>query len=262
MNYLKKFSLKGKNAFVTGGVGLIGSEISKALAQMDANVVVLDVEEEKGKQFEKEYTSKSGNITYEKFDITDLEKVDQEIENLKKRYKKIDVWVNAAYPRTSDWGDGVEKLKLKSWRKDIDMHLNSYSWVSRTVCLIMKEQKGGTLINLGSIYGVVGSNFNIYKGTGMTTPMGYSAIKGGLVNLTRYLASYFGKYNVRVNSVCPGGIFDGQDKKFVDNYSEQTPMKRMGTPEEVASVVSFLASDAASYVTGATIMVDGGWTAI
>jgi len=92
--------------------------------------------------------------------------------------------------------------------------------------------------------------------------MAYSIIKGGIVNFTRYLSSYFGKYNIRVNSICPGGIFDNQDPIFVENYEKKVPLNRMGKPEEIASVVLFLASDASSYITGATIMVDGGWTAI
>ena len=142
------------------------------------------------------------------------------------------------------------------------MQLNSYAWISRKVCLIMKKQKGGSLINFASIYGTVGANFNIYDGTKMTSAFAYSAIKGGVINFSRYLASYFGQYNVRVNTVCPGGIFDSQDKTFVKNYSKQSPLKRMGNPDDIAPAVLFLASDGASYITGATIMVDGGWTAI
>jgi NAD(P)-dependent dehydrogenase (short-subunit alcohol dehydrogenase family) len=92
--------------------------------------------------------------------------------------------------------------------------------------------------------------------------MAYSAIKGGIINLTRYLASYFGEYNIRVNSLCPGGIYNDQESTFVKAYSEKTPLKRMGNPEEIAAAALFLASDAASYIAGATLMVDGGWSAI
>src|SRR3990167_1820579 len=140
------------------------------------------------------------------------------------------------------------------------MHLNAYSWISRKVCLIMKKQKSGSLINFGSIYGVVGNDFTVYEGTPMGSAMAYSAIKGGITNLGRYLASYFGEYNVRVNTICPGGIFDNQNKIFVKNYSKKTPLKRMGNPSEIATAVLFLASDASSYITGTTLMVDGGWT--
>ena len=174
----------------------------------------------------------------------------------------MDVWVNCAYPRTDDWGNVVEKLSLDSWKKNVDMHLNGTAWLNRSVALIMKEQRSGSIINMSSIYGVVGNDFTVYDGTDMTSPMAYSAIKGGINSLTRYLASYFGPFNVRVNSVCPGGVFNHQAPAFVKSYSNKTPLKRMGKPDEIAAVVLFLASDAASYITGSNIMVDGGWTAI
>ena len=250
-NYLDKFSLKNKIAFVCGGVGLIGTEVVKALADSGAKVVILDINKEKEKE-----------ASFELFDATDLENIDKNIDSLNEKYGKIDIWVNTSFPRTSDWGEKLENIPLKSFEKNVDMHLKSYSWISRKVCLIMKEQKGGSLINFGSIYGVVGANFNIYEGTEMTSAFAYAAIKGGIVNLSRYLASYFGSFNIRVNTICPGGIFDNQDEVFIKAYSKQTPLKRMGKPEEIAPVVLFLASEAASYVTGATIMVDGGWTAV
>lgn len=259
-NYLDKFSLKNKVAFVTGGAGLLGTEVVKALSDAGAKVVVLDINKEAGEKVVQKLKSKK--VTFEVFDITDLDNADKAIERLQKKYNRIDVFVNAAYPRTSDWGKRVEELSVDSWRKNVDMHLNSYSWISRKVCLLMKEQKSGSLINFGSIYGALGNDFTVYDGTDMTSPMAYSAIKGGIINLGRYLASYFGKYNVRVNTVCPGGIFDSQNETFVKNYSKKTPLKRMGNPQEIASAVLFLASDASSYVTGTALMVDGGWTAV
>lgn len=261
-NYLDKFSLKGKVAFITGGVGLIGTEITKALADAGAKVVILDIDQPKSEKLRQELKDEGKNIEVETFDITDLPKVDETIDGLKQRYGSIDIWINTAYPRTADWSNNVEDLTIESWRKNIDMHLNSYSWISRKVCLIMKEQKRGSLINFGSIYGVVGNNFNIYEGTEMCPPMAYPAIKGGITNLDRYLASYFGKDNVRVNTICPGGIFDSQNPTFVKKYCDNTPLKRMGTSADIASAVLFLASDASSYITGITLMVDGGWTAI
>lgn len=262
MSYLQKFSLDKKISFVTGGVGLIGIEVTRALADAGAKVVILDINKEKAGGVKKQLQKKGKNVDFEPFDITDLDKIDQAIDSLKSKYGKIDIWVNAAYPQTSDWGNKVEDLSLETFQKNVDKHLNSYSWISRKVCLIMKEQRKGSLINFGSIYGVVGNNFSVYKGTNLTSPMAYSVIKGGIVNLTRYLASYFGEFNVRVNTICPGGIFNNQNKIFVKNYEKNTLLKRMGQPEEIASAVLFLASDASSYVTGITLMVDGGWTAI
>lgn len=262
MIYPDKFLLTGKVAFITGGVGFLGVEVTKAFAEAKARVVVLDVDEDKGQKLIRELTDKGFKVEFERFDITELTDIEKSIDNLFLKYGRIDVWVNAAYPRTKDWGEKVENLNIKSWQKNIDMHLNSYSWISRKVCLIMKKQKGGSLINFSSIYGVVGNDFTVYEGTKMSSAMAYSAIKGGIVNLDRYLASYFGEFNVRVNTVCPGGIFDNQNEIFVKNYSKKTPLKRMGNKEEVASAVLFLASDAASYITGTSFMVDGGWTAV
>lgn len=261
-NYLDKFRLDKKVAFVTGGAGLIGTEVTKALADAGAKVVILDINKEKGNKLANACKKDKKEVIFEKFDITNLDGINQAIDILKSKYGHIDVWVNAAYPQTHDWGNKLEDLSLELWQKNVDMQLNSYAWVSRAVCLVMQKQKRGSLINFGSIYGVVGSNFSIYEGTDLTTPMAYSAIKGGIVNLGRYLASYFGKFNVRVNTICPGGMLDKQNQTFKKNYSKNTPLNRMGKADEAATAVLFLASDASSYITGIILMVDGGWTAI
>ncbi len=262
MNYLDKFKLNDKVIFVAGGVGLIGIEVTKALAEAGGKVIILDINEQKSKKVIESLKKDGKNVEFVEFDVTKLDKINSAIDALKSKYGRIDVWANTAYPRTSDCGSRVEDLSLESWQKNVDMHLNSYAWISRKVCLVMKEQDEGNLINFGSIYGVVGNNFSVYEGTDLTSPMAYSAIKGGIVNLDRYLASYFGEFNVRVNTICPGGVINDQNELFVKNYSKNTPLKRMAKPDEIASVVLFLASDASSYITGATLMVDGGWTAI
>ena len=115
---------------------------------------------------------------------------------------------------------------------------------------------------MSSIYGLVGPDFNVYNGTNMTMPAAYSAIKGGLNNLTRYLASYYGEFQVRVNTISPGGIFNNQEESFVNNYIEKVPMKRMGKPEDIVAAVFYLISDESNYITGQNLIIDGGWTAI
>ena len=148
--------------------------------------------------------------------------------------------------------------------------MNSHAWLSRLVAEAMTERgTNGSIIQLGSTYGIVGQDLTVYEGTEMNENMTYAAIKGGITNLTRLMASYYGQYNIRINTLCPGGLeghvagkSNTQNQIFVEQYSKKTPLKRLGRAEEVASTALFLASDAASYITGATIMVDGGWTSI
>jgi NAD(P)-dependent dehydrogenase (short-subunit alcohol dehydrogenase family) len=126
----------------------------------------------------------------------------------------------------------------------------------------MSTQKEGSIVNMASIYGIVGPDFTVYDGTDMTMPAAYSAIKGALISFTRYVASYFGPKHVRVNAISPGGIFDNQNEVFLDNYCKKVPMRRLGNPEDIAPTVAFLLSDDSRYITGQNIIVDGGWTAI
>ena len=148
--------------------------------------------------------------------------------------------------------------------------MNSYAWLSKIVAdEMLKNKIKGSIINLNSIYGLVGQDLNIYQKTSMKENMPYSMIKGGLVNLTRQMASYYGRYGIRVNNICSGGLKGHvagkskfQNKQFVKNYENKVPLKRLGEPEEVANVITFMASDASSYITGSNILVDGGWTII
>ena len=126
----------------------------------------------------------------------------------------------------------------------------------------MSKQKSGSIVNMASIYGVLGADFSVYEGTTMTMPAAYSAIKGALINFTRYVASYFGPQQVRVNCVSPGGIFDNQNDVFIENYCKKVPMRRLGIPEDISPAVAFLLSDDSKYITGQNIIVDGGWTSI
>jgi len=139
--------------------------------------------------------------------------------------------------------------------------MNGYVMCCQNVLEEMKKNKGGVLINVGSHYGVLGPNFSIYEGTTMTMPAAYSLIKGGIVNFSRYLATYYARYNIRVNAICPGGVFNNQPPKFVRKYKKLVPMNRMAEPVDIAGPILFLCSDAAKYITGQAIMVDGGLSA-
>ncbi|MFB2118251.1 SDR family oxidoreductase [Parapedobacter sp. 2B3] len=243
--------LDNKIVVVTGGAGLIGRAIVSHLTENGAFVINVDI------NHETDYSS--GLI---RCDITSYDQVRLLIENIINQYGRIDGLVNNAYPRTADWAVKFEEVPYTSWQKNVDMQMNSIFLICQQVLSVMVKQGGGSIVNMGSIYGVVGNDFTIYEGYGGTSPAAYTAIKGGIINFSRYLASYYGKYNIRVNCVSPGGIKDNQHFSFIERYEYKAPLKRMGQPEEVAPSVSFLLSDDAAYITGHNLMVDGGWTAI
>jgi len=254
--FKRMFDFGDKVIVITGGLGLIGRQLVLAFAEYNGLVVVADIDKER---FE-ELFAKIKNLYFEKLDISDPVDVESCIERIIGKWGKIDVWVNCAYPRTSDWGRWMDDITFDSWNKNIQAHLGGYFWTSKLVLNHMKKRRSGNLINFGSIYGMLGPNFDIYEGTKITMPVVYSAIKGGILSLTRYYAALYGTYNIRVNSICPGGVYDQQDDIFVEKYSKLTPLKRMARAYEIAMPVLFLASDCASYITGHTLMVDGGWS--
>lgn len=243
--------LQGKVIIVTGGSGLLGVQIIQYLKCQGAYCINFDLHNRQS-EFEE-------NVFC---DITNKESVDLALNQVYQKYSRIDGLVNNAYPRTKDWGNKFEDIELDSWKINLDWQLNSYFYMAQQVSKIMVESRSGSIVNMASIYGLVGPDFGVYSETEMTMPAAYSAIKGGIINLTRYLCSYLGKNNIRVNSVSPGGIFDGQNPTFVAQYSKRTPLGRLGQPEEIAPLVAFLLSDQAMYISGQNICIDGGWTAI
>ncbi|HLD69903.1 MAG TPA: SDR family NAD(P)-dependent oxidoreductase, partial [Candidatus Omnitrophota bacterium] len=184
-DYQKAFSLDKKTIFVCGGAGLLGVQVSRAVAACKAKTVILDVDEDKGKKLAKELKAH-----FHYFDLTDLKNLSHSLKDLVKRYKKIDGWANFSYPKTKDWGRPTgETLDVDFLKTNVDWQLNSYVVASKAVCEMMKKQKqGGSIVNCGSIYGLVGNDFTIYPAAEAAAHLPYSVIKGGLVNFTRYLA--------------------------------------------------------------------------
>lgn len=255
-SYGNLFRLDGKNVMLTGGLGLIGAEIAKALVEFGGNVFVVETNVEKAADI-----LRHSFIQFVQADITEERSVDNAIAEITADCGRIDVLINSAYPRTADWGVKFEKVPFDSWKKNVNDQLGGYFLCCQRIAEQMKHNSGGSIINIASIYGVVAPDFSIYDGTEMTMPAAYSAIKGGVIAFTRYLATYYAKYNIRANCISPGGIFDNQAPVFVEKYSRKTPLGRMGNPKDIAGAVVFLASDASLYVTGHNLMVDGGWTA-
>lgn len=243
--------LKNNVIIVTGGSGLLGKVIVNELNKNNAIVINADINVET-----------NNTLTEIRCDITDTESIKNTIESVYKTYGKIDGLVNNAYPRTKDWGVNFEDIDYSSWKKNIDWQLNSQFYICQQVIELMKPKKSGSIVNMASIYGILGPDFSVYEGTKMTMPAAYSAIKGALINFTRYLASYCGPHRIRVNCVSPGGIFDNQNPIFVKNYEQKVPLRRMGMPNDIAPPVAFLLSDDSSYITGHNLVVDGGWSII
>lgn len=256
INYKNIFNIKNKKAFVIGGSGVIGSEVCAALYESGCKVFNLDV------KFDRKKNKKIKDIY---FDCSKLEHLEIKFSQLIKSKGVPDIFINCSYPKTSDWkNNSFKKININSYKKNIDIHLNSFVWTAKIAADNMKKANvEGSIILLSSIYGLVGQDISIYKDTKMTESMTYSVIKGGINNLTRQMASYYGTSNIRVNSICPGGIKEkNHNKKFVKNYLEKVPLKRFCNPSDVAANVLFLSSKASSYITGTMIIVDGGWTAI
>jgi len=254
--YKDMFSCKNKVAIITGGAGLIGREIAKGLLDFDAIVYIADTSEEAAKAL-----LGDGGAKFINLDITDEFSIKNAVDEIVRSEGHIDILVNSAYPRTSDWGLKLEDIPFQSWTENLNKHLGGYFLACRTVAEHMKSERGGSIINLASIYGSVGPDFSIYEGTPMTMPAAYSSIKGGIIAFSKYLATYYAKNNIRVNSLSPGGIFDNQPSAFVERYSLKTPLGRMAKPAEIVGGTVYLASDASSYVTGTNLIIDGGWTA-
>jgi len=246
-----KNRLKDRIIIVTGGNGLLGKAIIERIKAEGAFCVNFEINHKT-----------NDDLSNVECDITNQESIDNALSLVIDKYHKIDGLVNNAYPKTKDWGDKFEDIKIDSWKQNVDWQLNSYFYMSQKVAIQMVKQKKGSIINMASMYGVIAPDFTVYDGTNMTMPAAYSAIKGGLVNLTRYIAAYYGPQQIRVNTVSPGGIFDNQNTIFVRNYEKKVPMRRMGTPSDIAPSVVFLLSDDSKYITGQNLIIDGGWTAI
>lgn len=243
--------LKNKIIVVTGGSGLLGKAFIKHITDEGAIAVNFDINHDTDFDVDKVHC-----------DVTSYESIVQSLDDTFTNYGRIDGLVNNAYPRTKDWGVPFEEMTNQSLKDNVDWQLNSYILLCKEILKYLRKESKGSIVNIASIYGVVGNDFQVYEGTGMEPPAAYSAIKGGLINFTRFLASKYGREGIRVNCVSPGGIFDNQNISFINAYEKKVPLKRMGNPTDISPAVSFLLSDEANYITGQNLIVDGGWTSI
>jgi len=265
---MELFSLKNKTAIVTGALGLIGKEHCKALSEAGANVVAADIDESKCSEFAKTLSTESIGVL---LDVTKKNSIQNLRDAVLKKFGHIDVLVNNAAindmfedPKAATEQSKFENYPLDLWQKSIDVNLTGVFLCSQILGTEMAKQKSGSIINIASTYGITAPDQSLYINKDGTQsfykPPAYSATKGAVIMFTKYLAAYWGKDGVRVNTLTPGGVENNQDEFFIEKYSSKTPLGRMAKPGDYKGALIFLASDASSYMTGANLIVDGGWT--
>jgi NAD(P)-dependent dehydrogenase (short-subunit alcohol dehydrogenase family) len=267
------FSLNGRVAVVTGGVGLLGREHCQALAEAGARVAVVDVDEARCHDFARELRSAGApDIVGMGADITRKESVLSLYERVKRELGEVDILVNNAAindkfesPTAAAELSQFENYPLDLWEKSLAVNVTGTFLCCQVIGSGMSRKGRGSIINLASTYALVAPDQSIYRGAdGSQTfwkSAAYPTTKSAVLGLTRFLATYWGARGVRVNALCPGGVENGQDPAFVATYASRTPLGRMAAPSDYRGALVFLASDASRYMTGASLVVDGGWTA-
>jgi NAD(P)-dependent dehydrogenase (short-subunit alcohol dehydrogenase family) len=259
------FDLRERVAIVTGGAGHIGSVIADALAELGSALAIVDIAGERA-------TTIAANIAHERGVETVALAVDFEDEaavralpaTVVARFGRLDIIVNcAALGGTSalpGWAVPVGAQSAVSWRRAIEVNLTAPFVLVQAAADALAKSGSGSVINVSSIYGLVGPDERLYVGTPLGNPAAYGASKAGLLQLTRHFATTLAP-NVRCNAITPGGVLRGQATAFQERYVERVPLRRMGVEEDFKGAAAFLAADASAYVTGQNIVVDGGWTA-
>src|SRR3989338_6450832 len=249
-----QLKLKDRVCIVTGGAGLIGTAHCRICAQNGAKVIMIEIDLEKAKKVAKDLIkeTKNKNIYPIKCDISDEKAVVKAFESIVKKFGRIDVLVNNAHPRNKNYGRKFEDVTYVDFSENLSKHLVGYFLMSREAAKVMARQKKGVIILMGSTYGIIAPKFDIYEGTSMTSSVEYAAMKGGVINMTKYMASYLGPKGIRVNSISPGGVFDNHKDPFLSNYLSKVRLvpRRMAKPEDIANALLYLISDDSAYVTG------------
>ena len=263
------FNLKDKIIVITGAGGFLGRSFCKFLISFGATVIGIDKNQQKLNELKKFITNSKLNddlLHTFKCNILDESKIIKTINIIKKNFKKIDVLINNATFRgksMKDFYKSFTNFKSKTWSEISKTNLEGTFLITKHVVKIMAKAKSGSIIQIGSIYSKLAPNFDIYKNSyykkeKMFSPAVYSVNKFGLVGLTKYLASYLGNYNIRVNCISPGGIDDNHSNTFKKNYSSKVPLNRMGNIDDLAGIIIFLSSNKSSFITGENLLIDGG----
>lgn len=262
------FSLKGRLALITGGAGLLGVRHAEAIAEMGGTPVLLDLPsdslEAKAKDIAARFETHAIGIAA---DITNPEQVRRAVSRIVNECGGIDILINnAAMTGKGHVEEGLyapfEDYPLALWRKALDVNLTGAFLVTQQVGKAMVARgRGGAIINVASDLALISPDHRIYEGQPFNTPVAYPTTKSALLGFTRYLATYWAPQKIRVNALCPAGVFNDHDPAFVQKLSSLIPLGRMAHKDEYKGAIIFLASDASQFMTGATLVMDGGRTA-
>lgn len=269
---MDKFSLAGRTALVTGGAGLLGRQFTRALGEAGAKVVVADLNLAQAEAHAGTLVDAGIDALPVQVNVTDPASVSGMVASAVNHFGSLDVIVNSAAldpkfdPENVDAqsGNAFESYPLEAWQKAIDVNLTGMFLACQAAARQMVAQDYGKIINICSTYGLVGPDQRLYErpdGPRQFKPVYYTVSKAGVLGLTKYLATYYAGMNIRVNALTPGGVYNQHDETFLKAYSSRTVIGRMAHQDEMSGAVVFLASEASSYMTGANLVVDGGWTA-
>lgn len=258
-------SLRGRTAVVTGGAGHIGRVVADGLAEIGADVAVVDLDPGAASSVADGLSERRGvDAIGLAVDLSDEASTRSIADAVLHRTGRIDVLVHVAALVSAEplpnWTTPFAEQGTETWRRALEVNLTSVFVLTQACVPALAASGHGSVVTVGSTYGLVGPDWRIYAGTEMGNAAGYAASKGGVIQLTRWLATTLAP-NIRVNCLTPGGIERGQPTSFVEAYAERTPLRRMATEEDYKGAVAYLASDLSRYVTGHNLIVDGGWTA-
>ena len=266
-----KFSMKNKAAVVTGGAGLLGKQFARTLAEAGAGVIVADLLGEQAEAVAEEIRKAGYQALGVQVDVTDPASVQAMAAAAEKEYGGLDAIVNSAAmdpkfdaDNAGKHANDFENYPVELFRQAIDVNLTGMFLCSQAAARIMVKKNEGSIINICSTYGLVGPDQRLYEREGQPRqykPVFYTVSKSGVLGLTKYLATYYAGTKIRSNALTPGGVYNDHDDIFTERYSARTVLGRMADQDEMNGAVLYLASDASTYMTGANVVVDGGWTA-
>lgn len=262
------FDLRDRVIILTGGAGMLGREYMLALAGAGAYVVVADTDTDAGPKV----VAEAGSGMFTETDVTSKRSVEAMVSRTLDDVGRIDGLVNNAAidpkfdpAHAGEHLDSFENFPLEQWNRSLAVNLTGMFLCAQAVARPMLARGSGVIVNVSSIYGLVGPDQRIYQAPGSTTttykPVIYPVTKSAVLGLTRYLATYWSGKNIRVNTLTPGGVYANHSAEFVRRYSDRTPLGRMADRDEYCGALLFLLSEQSSYMTGGNLVVDGGWTA-